>query len=405
MGLISQAQAGDAVGTYTPGTEATPVPVETNEPDAFSSWLTPSLDMRLRYEYRKTDPVDSANAVTFRVRPGILLGDFNGFSAFGEIEATQPLWDDYTGGAGTSPNEGNTQIADPENVELNRAWVQYKGNGFMAKVGRQRIIRNDAYHIGNVGWRQNEQTFDAAQIAYSNDDFSISYVYSNRAQRIFGDDAGGYGKEAEGDFHFIDGSFKTPIGKVGAYAYLIDVENNTSVGESNTFGGFTNLGPVFIEAAFQDGSSTLAGGDYDAFLVRGKYTLKTDVGAFTAGIDYFTDNYKTPFQTAHAPHGFADRFLGQQIGLNKANGFDGMFDAHLKYAKPGLPGGITFKGALHYFADANLEETYGYEADAVLVKKFTDNLTGLLKAAYFIGDEGSAFNDIKQVSVQLDYKF
>ena len=98
-------------------------------------------------------------------------------------------------------------------------------------------------------------------------------------------------------------------------------------------------------------------------------------------------------------------FWLQQIGLNKANGFNGIFDAHVKYAKTGLPGGLVFKGALHYFADEDLSTTYGYEADVVLVKKFTDDLTGLFKGAYFVGDQASDFPDVKQFTVDLTYTF
>ena len=387
-------------------------PVATSEPDVFE-WLTPSLDLRTRYEYRNDDRFDDANSVTARARVGLTLGTFNGFSAFGEIEATAALLDDYDAGPGdTTPNEPTkTQIADPENIELNRAWIQYSDHGVLAKVGRQRIIRNDAFHIGNVGWRQNEQTFDAAQLGYTAEDFAVSYVYSRRVQRIFGQDAGGFVEQAEGDFHFIDASFNSPIGKMGAYAYLIDVDNNDNVGESNSFGAFATLGPVYLEVSYQDGDSSNVDGvnggpkeDYDAWMARAKYTLKTDAGAFTIGADWMQDDFKTPFQTAHAHFGFADVFLANQIGLTQ-NNFDGIFDGYLKYAKSGLPGGLTLKAALHYFADEDLQNTYGYEIDAVLVKKFSDNLTGLVKGAYFVADDSSTFPDVTQVTVDLTYKF
>ena len=401
---------------YTPPSDSASPSLTSSNPDAFE-WLKISGDLRVRYESRDLDGLDPSNSITARGRLGLTLGDFNGFSAFGEIEATTALVDDFqsnpAGQAGVTPFvPNNTVISDPESVELNRAWIQYKGNGFLAKYGRQRIIRNDAFFVGNVGWRQNEQTFDAAQIGFSNDDFSLSYVYSYRANRIFGNDARGALGQFEGDFHFIDGSFNTSLGKIGAYAYLIDVDNNDAVGESNTFGAFANLGPVYLEAAYQDGSGNLAddiaGGDReddDAFLIRGKYTLKTNVGAFSAGVDWMKDDFKTPFQTAHAPFGFADAFILQQIGLNEANGFDGIFDGYIKYVKTGLPGGLTFKGDLHYFASEDFATTYGYEVDAVLVKKFTPNLTGLIKAAYFLADNSSDFRDIKQITADLSYKF
>jgi hypothetical protein len=396
-------------------TEPAPLIPPTGEPDAFE-WLTPSLDLRTRYEYRDQDGSQSANALTGRARAGLLLGDFGGFSAFGELEATAVAVSDYrsnpTGDQSTYPYEANeTVIADPRNFELNRAWLQYENEGFLAKVGRQRIIRNGAAFIGNVGWRQNEQTFDAAQIAYKNDHFSVSYAYSNRVQRIFGEEAndalpGPPLHDFEGEFHFLDGSYTADFGKVGGYAYLIDVDNNGNVGESNSFGLFTEIDQFYAEFAFQEGESNI-GGDYDAVYGHVKYSLPLGNGSLLGGLEYLGDDFKTPFATVHAYNGFADAFILDRIGLRNGPGgtYEGLSDLYLSYTQKDLPGGLVAKGFLHYFADDSFDETYGYEADLVLVKKFSENLTGLLKGAYFVADDSSAYPDIKQVSLQLDYKF
>ena len=368
-----------------------------------------------RYEFRETDPLDPSHALTARARIGLTLGERNGFSAYLEGEGSQAIIEDYrsnpTGSDSTSPYvTGNSVISDPNNAELNQAYLKYANDGFLVQIGRQRIIRNSAAFIGNVGWRQNEQTFDAAQIGYSREKLSVSYVYSDRVQRIFGHDAndalpGPPLHDFEGDFHFFDLSYDADFGKIGGYAYLIDVENNTAVGESNTFGAFIDSNGFYAEVAYQDGSSSLAGGDYDALYAHLKYTTKALGGTVMAGVEYLGDDFKTPFATVHAYNGFADAFILQRIGLNKGPGgnYDGITDIYLGYIKPGLPCDLTFKGFLHAFLDGDASETYGYEADAVLVRKFSDNMTGLLKAAYFSGDD--YYEDIKQVSVQLDYTF
>ncbi|MGC6465035.1 MAG: alginate export family protein [Akkermansiaceae bacterium] len=369
-----------------------------------------------RYEFRETDPLDPSHALTARARVGLTLGEFNGFSAFVEGEGTQGIIEDYrsnpTGNDSTRPYvPGNSVIADPNNAELNQAYLKYDNEGFLVQVGRQRIIRNSAAFIGNVGWRQNEQTFDAAQIGYSKDKLSVSYVFSDRVQRIFGADAndappGPPLRDFEGDFHFFDLSYDTECGEVGGYAYLIDVDNNAAVGESNTFGAFIEANGFYGEIAYQDGSSSLVrGGDYDAMYGHLKYSTKAWGGTVMFGVEYLEDNFKTPFATVHAFNGFADAFILQRIGLNKGPGgnYDGITDFYVGYVKPGLPCGLTFKGSLHAFMDGDLDATYGYEADAVLVKKINDNTSALLKAAYFSGED--FYEDIKQVSVQLDYKF
>lgn len=174
----------------------TPLVEPAGSPD-FMEKIQFSGDFRARYEFREEETFDASNALTVRGRLGLKIGDFNGFSAFVEGEGTWAIVDDFASnplpaglqspGGLTDPYQfGNTFIGDPNNYEINQAYLKYAKEGLAITVGRQRIIRNAAAFIGNVGWRQNEQTFDAAQIAYSNDNFTASYVYSNRVQRIFG---------------------------------------------------------------------------------------------------------------------------------------------------------------------------------------------------------------------------
>ncbi|MDB4537847.1 alginate export family protein [Akkermansiaceae bacterium] len=381
----------------------------------FLSSIKFSGDLRGRYEFRETDPADASHALTARARIGVTLGSATGFSAFVEGEGTQAVVEDYrsnpTGSQTTRPYKvGNSVISDPNNVELNQAYLQYADNGFTIKAGRQRIIRNGAAFVGNVGWRQNEQTYDAVSLGFKKENFSVSYVYSDRVQRIFGDDAndalpGPPLRDFEGEFHMLDADFKTDFGKVGGYAYLFDVDNNANVGKNNSFGIFGESGGFYGEFAFQDGTSNLAGGDYTALYGHVTYTTEALGGSGTVGVEYLGDHFKTPFATVHAFNGFADTFALQRIGLNTGPGgnYNGITDVYLGYTRKGLPGGLVFKGFLHYFMDGKMENDYGYEADAVLVKKFNDDLTGVFKAAYFSGED--FYQDIKQVSLQLDYKF
>lgn len=383
-----------------------PISLPPETPSISDSLLQFKGDIRGRYEFYEVDPAEASHALTVRARLGLLFGDkSSGFSAYVEGEGTQALIEDFNSAGGSSPKTaGNTTIADPNNSELNQAYAQYTSDGFLARVGRQRMIRNGAAFIGNVGWRQNEQTFDAAQLAYKGDGFNVSYAYFDRVQRIFGKDAGGALTAFEGEGHIIDFDYAASFGKVGGYAYLLDIDNNPNVGESNTFGFFTDTNGIYAEIAYQDGTSNLAGGDYDALYGHLKYTTKVGGSTVMAGVEYLGENFKTPLATVHAYNGFADAFIGQRIGLNNKGGnYDGITDFYLGYVKGGLPGGLTFKGFLHYFMDGELDDVYGYEADAVLVKKFNNNLTGLLKASYFVGDD--FYDDIKQLSVQLDYKF
>jgi hypothetical protein len=84
-------------------------------------WITPTLDVRLRYEFADIDGLDPAHALTLRERSGFKTRTWGGFSLVAEGEFTQALVDDYHGGApGVDPfDPRNSVIADPDNEELN----------------------------------------------------------------------------------------------------------------------------------------------------------------------------------------------------------------------------------------------------------------------------------------------
>jgi hypothetical protein len=390
-------------------------------------------DFRARYEFRDEENFEASNALTVRGRLGLRLGDFNGFSIFVEGEGTHAFVDDFASnplpGAlqpiGGRPTEGltdpyefgNTFIGDPNNYELNQAFLRYAKNGFSATVGRQRIIRNNAAFIGNVVWRQNEQTFDAVELAYAKDNFSVSYAYADRVQRIFGVTAPRAHPlhDFEGDFHFFDLSGNTSIGKVGGYSYIIDIDTNQSfpnfpvrsIGDTRTFGLFWENNGFYAEFAYQDGDAPLRPnitGEYDAVYGHFKYSTKVAGCPVNMGIEYLGDGFVTPLATVHAFNGFADSFIFNRIGLPFGNAnYEGLTDFYTNITKAGLPGGLVFKGFLHYYMDADLDASYGWEADMVLIKKINDNATAIFKAAYFQADD--FFNDIDQVSLQVDYRF
>ena len=208
-----------------------------------------SIMARPRFEYREVDGLEGSESVTFRLRPGIMLGKGGPISLFADVEIIEALVDDYQsnplGGPQTEPfNPGYTPIGDPEFQELNQLWAKFDlVDDFSAKVGRQRIARNNAAFIGNVPWRQAEQTFDAVELAYKLDeDFTITYAYADRVQRIFGPTTPRDLplEEFLGEFHFIDATIPTPIGKVATYIYNVDVNNPgerplAKVVESTTF--------------------------------------------------------------------------------------------------------------------------------------------------------------------------
>lgn len=56
-------------------------------------------------------------------------------------------------------------VADPPVSEINQAFLQYTRIPEMElKLGRQHIALDDHRFVGNVDWRQNEQSFDGLRI-------------------------------------------------------------------------------------------------------------------------------------------------------------------------------------------------------------------------------------------------
>src|SRR3546814_9222252 len=99
--------------------------------------------------------MEDADALTVRVRAGLEIGLSENFAILGEVEGTLAPIQDYN-----STTNGKTDfstIADPQNIELNRLHLQYRGvEGSIVTVGRQRINLDDQRFVGSVGWRQND---------------------------------------------------------------------------------------------------------------------------------------------------------------------------------------------------------------------------------------------------------
>ena len=386
-------------------------------------WIKPTIDIRARYEFRNVDPLDSSNAFTFRERLGLKTMKWNGFSAFLEGEFTQAAIDDYSGGAvGASPfDPKNTVIADPETNELNQGYLQYEGFDTTAKVGRQRIIYDNAAFIGNVGWRQNEQTFDAISLSNKSiDGLTLNFAYISQVNRIFGSDADGplldnfkktsNVEDIESQVSLFNASYTGIKGlTLGGYAYIMNFQDRGNW-DNNTF-GVTAKGKVwdltlYGELAYQDKAGVA--GDDTAFYEHATVTKAFGAQSLTLGVEHLDAGFKTPLATVHAYNGYADAFIGGRI----EGTHNGLTDVYLSHTIP-LFYGIKWTNVIHAFGDDEVSAGYGYEIDSVLAKKFDDNFSALAKLAHFEsegdaftgGGNGKAAPTTTQFSIEVDYTF
>lgn len=372
------------------------------------NWITPKIDIRARYEFADVDGFDPSHAFTIRERLGLQAQDWNGFSAYIEGEFSQAAIDDFNGAppavTGITPDDNaNSQIFDPETNELNQAYLQYKGFDTVFRAGRQRIIYDSAAFIGNVGWRQNEQTFDALSLSNTSiPGLTLNYAYINQVNRIFGNDASGEFNFTPSDIHLLNASYTGVEGfTFGAYAYLMDFDKLAAF-NNDTYGASLKTSQkgldLYAELAYQNNAgATDLNGTY-AHLTVGK-TLGTHT--LTGGLEYLSQNFRTPLATVHAFNGFADAFIGQRL----AGTTGGLTDLYVSHSMP-LYWGVKWTNTLHAFGDNEISTSRGWEVDSVLAKKFDEHFLAIAKLAHF-ESEGDLppTPTTTRISLELNYTF
>jgi hypothetical protein len=363
-----------------------------------------SINFRLRSEFVDED-AKSATAITERLRIGYTTGDFHGFSAHLDAEDIRALDDSYNA-AGLNGKGSKSVVADPEDTEINQAFINYMGDGFHIKMGRQRIILDDARFIGNVGWRQNEQTYDAALLTASPvENLNLKLGYIGEVNRIFGPDSG---RDFDSQSFLVHTNYKfNPSITITGFGYLLDFENSTA-NSTDTFGIRANGALTITEdynfkyeisAAIQSeaGDSSL---DYDAEYYNANFSLSRKGIGIGVGYEVLGSDsgvgFKTPLATAHKFNGWADKFLS-----TPANGLE---DFYL-YGFATLPAAIKAKVFYHIFNAETGSDEYGKELDIVLSKAVNKNWSFTSKFADFSDDSSTNLGDITKLTIQTDYKF
>ena len=337
--------------------------------------IKPIVDARLRWEGVDQGELD-ADAVTLRLRAGA-EAKLGSFSLLAEGEGTVAPVNHYNAFpfpiADDQRRPQYAVVADPQNVELNRLQVQYKSKPLTATIGRQRINLDDQRWVGSVGWRQNEQTFDAARGEAKLGPASVDLTYAIAQRTIFGEDAGSR-KSFSGDFVFAGiGSKLGPVeGKL--FSYLLDYDEDFFLpNSSQTYGGFLS-GTFPVKAAKLSFRASYA---RQSDFGRNPFDYAADYWSFEGGAKIAgfsltsgweqlgSDNgrsLQTPMATLHKFNGWADLFLTTPPA--------GLEDAYVSVGKtfdgvkllPGLNANVVF----HQFDSAVGDVEYGTEWDASL---------------------------------------
>ncbi len=354
-----------------------------------------SADFNLRYENVSQDNVlQDADALTLRTRIAYTSGAYEGWSFKVEMEDSRIVLGqgDYSVPPAGYNSGIYSVIADPEVTELDQGYIQYKKDGFTFKGGRQVIALDDHRFVGHVGWRQDRQTFDALAFAYDvNDKLSTKYYYVTQRNRIFGEQA-----DLDSKDHLLNISYQTDIGKIVAYAYLLEVDNTIN-NSLNTYGahikGKQELSDIMFNYHVEVATQTAESGTNDFDATYYNVNVGADLGKITLGLGYEVlgsddGNYgfSTPLATLHKFNGWADLFL--------ATPAQGLADMKVS-AKGKFLGGNVIVAYHNYEADkaSSTVDDLGSEINAQYTTQVMGKYILGLKYAAYSGDGGRPDTD------------
>lgn len=361
--------------------------------------VTPTLSVRLRQESASQDGLPhDASSTTLRHRLGLNLSGPLGVSGLLESEGVVSLFDqNYNSGP---EGNGRTQypvVADPAGNQLNQAYMHWQASDTLGlRLGRQRIIHDKARFIGNVGWRQNEQTFDAASLNWHGaNSVAAQYAYLRKVNRIFFDS-----QELEGHLLSLSFTRSSALG-LSAYVYLLDYQNPVAE-DTQTLGVRATGKPTLagrtwlytVEYAIQQDyadsqdidsfySSVEIGGVWQALTLLAGQELLSGDGA---------RGLSTPLATLHAYNGWADKFL--------ATPANGLRDRYLQAAYTAKPWKLI--AVYHDFAADKGASNYGRELDLLLTYQLCKHSGLTFKYADYSAD--SFATDTRRLIAQLDFK-
>lgn len=365
-----------------------------------------SANLNLRYENVSQDnALKDADAFTLRTRLTYTTGTVDGFSSLVEFEDSRTVLgvDDYNNTLGK--NTDHSVIADPETTELDQFFLQYKQESFAVKLGRQVITMDNHRFVGHVGWRQDRQTFDGLTFDYQPiENLSLKYGYITKRNRIFAE-----AKDIDSKDHLLNASYKSSVGIITAYSYLLEVDNDIE-NSLDTYGirfnGSTSLGKqkvsYNVEYATQDSDSatTSYSADYISAELGSNFSgVGVKIGYELLGSDDGKYGFSTPLATLHKFNGWSDQFLNTPK--------EGLADLYASVG--GKVAGGKWTVIYHKFDADDASSTVddlGSEINAVYTKSFTKHYSaGIKLASYSAGDVASGKVDTDKVWVWLNAKF
>ncbi|MFO1394609.1 MAG: alginate export family protein [Steroidobacteraceae bacterium] len=390
------------------------------------------LDFRYRYEQVDQQGFDvDAYASTLRTRLNYTTATWNSLTAMLEaanvvVLGQYDLYNSTTNGATDRP-----VVADPTYTEMNQAWLKYERGAFTGIGGRQVINLDNQRFVGNVAWRQNDQTYDAVTLKLGSiPRTQLSYSWVGNVNRVTGPDNGTLPGNLAGSTSLLNAH--VDLGTAGGltlFGYWLDFDRNQPYSAAVTknlsnasygalwngtwkAGDWTLGGSASCAHQSDVGQSTL---DYDAdyWWLEGSVEMRNygfKVGYEVLGGNDWNDagtiGFQTPLATLHIFQGWADKFTTTP----KAGVEDFYVGGSARYGDLAL--NLTYHdfGTEAKALDTNGAplDAYGREWDASAGYKFGKRYEALVKYANYSADRnvpGPQGSDTMKFWVQLSAAF
>ncbi len=363
------------------------------------------LEVRARYESvdqtRTATLRDQASAFTVRTRMGWETGEFRGVKGLIEFEDVRQAGPEHYAvnvpGAATPPLNGADKarypvVNDPDVTELNRAQLTWTPSAALqVTAGRQRILLDDQRFVGNVGWRQDEQTFDGVRADFALGRVKGTYAYIGHVNRILGEL-----RDWDSDSHLLNVTWSpAEVLRLQGFVYALDFGNsaiNSSITRGGKASGKTWVGlcqlaynATYARQSEHHGNTAAFDLDYFGGDIAGTFDIYTAKVSYESLEGNGTRGFTTPLATVHAFNGWSDAFVS--AGGNKSFA-DGIEDLNFSFnIKPRLKRTYFFNSDIlvryHDFNDQKTGADLGHEWGVQLTAALTTRLSVQFKYADF----------------------
>jgi len=348
-----------------------------------------SADLRLRTEYAHEADLRDGLAVTLRARLGLQTPEVAGFALAIEGEHIQAFGGEAFNSTANERSRFAT-IADPEATEVNQAYLRWRHEKLLVQAGRMRLALADQRFVGDLNFRQNQQTFDGLMAQYTpGSGHQLRYRYMNRVRRPFG--AKQPRSEVDMRTHLVDYELERLGGdRLTLFALLLEMRNRELVGGSTRTLGVRYQSersladrPLSIALSYArqndyaDGTNT---NDANYVSAVAKLTL-ANAWVLGAGIEHLGGNgtygMQTQLATLHKFQGFADLFAAGTPAT-------GVNDWQATLRMPLFQGRLNL--AYHWFAAVDSDTNHGREFDFSYDVRVAHNWLVALKFADYRAD-------------------